>query len=30
MLDDAGAAAGTIGYELISAINTRVPRVYVG
>jgi alanine racemase len=30
MLDDAGAAAGTIGYELISAINARVPRVYVG
>jgi len=30
LLDDAGAAAGTIGYELISAINTRVPRVYVG
>lgn len=30
MLDDAGAAAGTIGYELIAAINARVPRVYVG
>jgi len=30
MLDDAGAAAGTIGYELLSAITTRVPRVYVG
>jgi alanine racemase len=30
LLDDAGAAAGTIGYELISAINARVPRVYVG
>lgn len=30
LLDDAGAAAGTIGYELISAINARVPRVYIG
>lgn len=30
LLDDAGAAAGTIGYELLSAINARVPRVYVG
>jgi alanine racemase len=30
LLDDAGAAAGTIGYELISAISVRVPRVYVG
>ena len=30
LLDDAGAAAGTIGYELISAINVRVPRVYIG
>jgi len=30
LLDDASSAAGTIGYELISAINARVPRVYVG
>ena len=30
LLDDAGAAAGTIGYELISAVNVRVPRVYIG
>ena len=30
MLDDAGTAAGTIGYELLSAITARVPRVYVG
>ena len=30
MLDDAGAAAGTIGYELLSAITARVPRIYVG
>ena len=29
MLDDAGAAAGTIGYELLSAITARVPRIYV-
>ncbi|MGV8930180.1 MAG: alanine racemase [Brevundimonas sp.] len=28
MLDDAGPAAGTIGYELLSAITARVPRVY--
>ena len=30
MLDDAAAAAGTIGYELLSAITARVPRVYPG
>lgn len=30
LLDDAGAAAGTIGYELLSAVNARVPRVYLG
>ena len=30
MLDDAATAAGTIGYELLSAITARVPRVYVG
>jgi alanine racemase len=30
MLDDAAAAAGTIGYELLSAITARVPRVYLG
>ena len=29
MLDDAAAAAGTIGYELLSAITARVPRLYV-
>lgn len=29
-LDDAAAAAGTIGYELLSAITARVPRVYRG
>ena len=29
MLDDAGTAAGTIGYELLSAITARVPRVYL-
>ncbi|MGZ9100406.1 MAG: alanine racemase, partial [Brevundimonas sp.] len=29
MLDDAGTAAGTIGYELLSAITARVPRVYI-
>ena len=28
MLDDAAAAAGTIAYELLSAITGRVPRVY--
>lgn len=30
MLDDAAAAAGTIAYELMSAITERVPRVYSG
>jgi len=30
LLDDAAAAAGTIGYELLSAITARVPRVYLG
>jgi len=30
MLDEAAAAAGTIGYELLSAITARVPRLYVG
>ena len=29
-LDDQAAAAGTIAYELLTAITTRVPRVYVG
>lgn len=29
-IDDAAAAAGTIAYELLSAITARVPRVYVG
>lgn len=29
-LDDAAAAAGTISYELISAITPRVPRLYLG
>lgn len=30
MLDAAAAAAGTISYELLSAITARVPRIYVG
>jgi len=30
MLDNAATAAGTIAYELLSAITARVPRVYVG
>lgn len=30
MIDDAATAAGTICYELLSAITARVPRVYVG
>lgn len=30
MIDDAAMAAGTICYELLSAITARVPRVYVG
>jgi len=30
MLDDAATAAGTIGYELLSSITARVPRVYLG
>jgi alanine racemase len=30
MLDDAAAAAGTIAYELLTSITTRVPRAYVG
>lgn len=30
MLDDAATAAGTIAYELLSAITARVPRIYVG
>jgi alanine racemase len=30
MVDDAGTAAGTIAYELLSAITARVPRLYVG
>lgn len=29
-LDDAAASAGTIGYELISALTPRVPRLYLG
>ncbi|WP_029087494.1 alanine racemase [Brevundimonas aveniformis] len=30
MIDDAAADAGTIAYELITSVSTRVPRVYVG
>lgn len=30
MLDDAAAAAGTIGYELLTAVTARVPRNYFG
>ncbi|MDP2117721.1 MAG: alanine racemase C-terminal domain-containing protein, partial [Brevundimonas sp.] len=30
MIDDAATAAGTIYYELLSAITARVPRIYVG
>ena len=30
MLDDAATAAGTIGYELLTAITTRVPRNHIG
>jgi alanine racemase len=30
MLDEAATAAGTIAYELLTAITVRVPRVYVG
>jgi alanine racemase len=30
MVDDAASAAGTIAYELMSAVTARVPRVYVG
>lgn len=29
-LDDAAAAAGTISYELLTAVSPRVPRLYVG
>lgn len=28
LLDDAASAAGTIGYELLTSVTTRVPRVY--
>jgi alanine racemase len=30
MIDEAAAAAGTVAYELLSAVTARVPRVYVG
>lgn len=30
MLDEAATAAGTIAYELLSAVTPRVPRVYIG
>ncbi len=30
MIDEAAAAAGTIAYELLSAITARVPRIHVG
>jgi alanine racemase len=30
MIDDAAAAAGTIAYELLTAVTSRVPRVYQG
>jgi len=30
MIDDAATAAGTISYELLTSITTRVPRLYVG
>jgi len=30
MVDDAASAAGTIAYELMSAVTARVPRLYVG
>jgi alanine racemase len=30
MIDDAATAAGTISYELLTSITTRVQRLYVG
>ena len=29
MLDDAGAAAGTMSYELLTSVTARVPRIYI-